>query len=306
MSTINFPGGVWPVMMTPFFENGDVDYEALTKMTDWYIRQGSDGLFAICQSSEMYQMTVDERVDACACVVKAAGGRVPVIASAMSEDIKVRAEEVKRLMAAGASAVILITNQYASQEEEDTVWMERCEAFLQMIPEDIPLGFYECPYPYKRLIATENLKRCADTGRFYFLKDTCCDERLIEERLQVISGSNLKLYNANTTTLLASMRAGAAGFSGVMANFHTDLYAFLYAHRNEEIADYVQSFLSIASLIERQYYPCNAKYHMQKYSGIPLTLVSRRQDYHGLTDTFKMEVDMLHVLEKKFHKELGI
>ena len=37
----------------------------------------------------------------------------------------------------------------------------------------------------------------------------------------------MKLYNANTATLLESMREGAAGYSGVMANFHPELYVWL-------------------------------------------------------------------------------
>jgi len=54
-----FPGGVWPVMLTPFKNNGEVDYGCFQALTDWYIENGSDGLFAVCQSSEMYQMSLE-------------------------------------------------------------------------------------------------------------------------------------------------------------------------------------------------------------------------------------------------------
>lgn len=299
MDTITFPGGVWPVMLTPFTENNDVDYKGLEALTDWYIKNGCDGLFAVCQSSEIFFLSLEERVRVAETVVKAAAGRVPVIASGhISDGEDEQAEEINRMAETGASAVILITNRLAAEQEDDAIWWERLQRLLCKIGSDIPLGFYECPYPYKRLISTENLKRCADTGRFYFLKDTCCDADLIKERIAAVRGTNLKLYNANTTTLLETLRAGAAGFSGVMANFHPALYCWLCRHADSAQALYLQDFLTLASLIERQYYPVNAKYHLQQLERLPITLCSRKQDWHGLTETFKKEVQMMDELAK--------
>lgn len=307
MSEMKFPGGVWPVMLTPFTKEGAVDYEGLKSLTDWYIDCGCQGLFAVCQSSEMYFLSLDERLQIAKTVVKAAGGRVPVIASGnISEDGKERVEETKKMAETGVDAVILITNQFAAPDESDEVWIKNCLKFIERIDPDIPLGFYECPYPYKRLISTENLRICAQTGRFYFLKDTSCDMELIRERLAAIEGTDLKLYNANSTTLLASLREGAYGFSGVMANFHPSLYIHLCEHFKEKEVEELQAFLAIASLIERQYYPVNAKYYIQKYTGVPMTTFSRRQDDKGLTETFKMEVDMLRCLETKFGEKFGL
>ena len=53
MKEKRFPGGVWPVMLTPFTEENQVDYPALKELVEWYIENGVDGLFAVCQSSEM-------------------------------------------------------------------------------------------------------------------------------------------------------------------------------------------------------------------------------------------------------------
>ncbi|MBP3543418.1 MAG: dihydrodipicolinate synthase family protein [Lachnospiraceae bacterium] len=307
MSEMRFPGGVWPVMLAPFTKTGAVDYEGLKQLTEWYIGCGCEGLFAVCQSSEMYFLTLDERVQIAKTVVETAAGRVPVIASGnICEAPEERVEETNRIAGTGVDAVILITNQFAAPEESDEVWLDNCMSFIEQINPEVPLGFYECPYPYKRLISLENLKACADTGRFYFLKDTCCDEALIEERLKQVEGSRLKLYNANSTTLLKSLRAGAVGFSGVMANFHPKLYVYLCEHFKEKEVEELQAFLAIASLIERQYYPVNAKYYIQKYTGVPITTFSRRQDDKGLTETFKMEVDMLRCLEAKFGEKFGL
>lgn len=41
-----------PVMLTPFKNNGEIDYEALTRLIHFYIDAGASGLFANCLSSE--------------------------------------------------------------------------------------------------------------------------------------------------------------------------------------------------------------------------------------------------------------
>ena len=49
-----FPDGVWPVMLTPFTAEGKIDYPALRRLVDFYIDSGVSGLFAVCQSSELF------------------------------------------------------------------------------------------------------------------------------------------------------------------------------------------------------------------------------------------------------------
>ena len=75
-----FPNGEYPVMLTPFTDKNEVDYEALEKLVDWYIQNGVAGLFADCQSSEMFYLTLKERVEIAKAVKKFAAGRVPVVA----------------------------------------------------------------------------------------------------------------------------------------------------------------------------------------------------------------------------------
>ena len=298
-----FPGGVWPVMLTPFTETGAVDFEALEKLTEWYIENGVNGLFAVCQSSEMFSLTLEERLAIARTVVQCADGRVPVIASGHVSDREAdQIEEVNRMAETGVKAVILITNRFAAEDEDDEIWLQRCTAFLDKINPDIPLGFYECPYPYKRLISLENLRICSEMNRFYFLKDTCCNLKLIQKRLELLRGTNLKLYNANSATLLDSLRYGASGFSGVMANFHPRLYVYLCNHMHDKEVDYLQDFLGTAALIERQYYPVNAKYHLQKFENLPLTTYCRKLDDRGLTETYQKEIAMLNELTQEIAK----
>lgn len=300
----NFPEGVWPVMLTPFTKDGQVDYRALEGLVEWYIKEKVSGLFAVCQSSEMFYLTLEERIKITETIVKTAAGRVPVIASGhISDSFEAQVEELNAMSKTGAEAIILITNRLAKESEDDTVWLDNCKKLIDKIDSDIPLGFYECPYPYKRLLSEENLRWCASSERFFFIKDTCCDIEMIKRRLEIIQGSNLKLYNANTTTLLESLKNGAAGYSGVMANFHAGLYVWLCEHADSEEAENLSDALTIASLIERQWYPVNAKYHLSAIEGLNMETVCRVKEDKYLTETFKQEVRALdNTLKYSFEK----
>ena len=282
------PAGLWPVMLTPFTQDNEVDYESLERLIAWYEDRGVDGLFADCQSSEIFFLSQKERVDIARFVKQHA--HVPVIASGhVSSAFSSQLEELKAVAAAGVDALILITNRLVHPGRQGESIMPRVREIMKAVP-DLPLGFYECPYPFKRLITLEELKECADSGRFAFMKDTCCDIRMIRERLKVLDGSGFRLYNANTTTCLESVRAGAAGFSGVMLNFHPQLYRWMLDHTEDPMAGTVQSFLTVFSEIERQYYPVNAKYHQTEIEKVFSSPYARVIPMEGLTETFRSEV----------------
>ena len=303
----SFNRGVYPVMLTPFTEDDQVDYESLGRLVDWYIEKGVDGLFADCQSSEMFFLSLEERVKIGEFVKKHADGRVPVVTSGhISDSLEDQAKELTAIAGTGADAVILLTNRLAKENESDEVWLENLKKLLEMIPKDVPLGFYECPYPYKRIISPELLKWCANTGRFYFIKDTSCDIENMKAKLEVIKGTNLKLFNANTSTLLETLELGASGYSGVMANFHPELYVKLCNIYKEDSskARKIADFLTVASLIERQVYPVNAKFY-QKSIGNFNSIMTRTRDIKELNATGILEIQQFVRFNEEFEKTLG-
>jgi len=301
------PNGVFPTMITPFTTSNEVDYTALEKLVEWYIYHKVDGLFAVCQSSEMFKLSLDERVELARFIKEKANGRVPVIASGHIADTF--EEQVKELNAAcdtGIDALVLITNRLVQQHESDDVFKGNLERLLKYIPEHIPLGFYECPSPYKRVMSPSLLRWCAETGRFFFLKDTSCDLENITEKLEAVQGTGLKIYNANTATLLSTLKLGIAGYSGVMANFHPELYVWLtrnYGDRPME-AEQLSDQLSMAALIEKQLYPVNAKYYHMLEGNLTNDL-SRTQDHAAFTTTHRLEVAQLQRLSKRLAEQLS-
>ena len=107
--------GIWPTMITPFLGHGGVDEAAVKAMIEWYIQKGCDGVFAVCQSSEMFYLSLDERVRLAETVEKAAGGRIEVIASGhVSDALDSQIAELRAISQTGVTAVVLVTNRLAS------------------------------------------------------------------------------------------------------------------------------------------------------------------------------------------------
>lgn len=254
--------GVWPVMLTPFDDKREIDWESLKKLIDWYINAGVHGLFANCQSSEMFYLSQAESMQLTRFVLDYVDGRVPVVASGhtacgMSQQI----DQLGVMAETGVDSVILISNRLAMAGEGDAVVLDNLQKITAAITDKVGLGIYECPYPYKRLLSDEVVSWCAQSGRYTFIKDTCCQIDTIRRRLDLIKGTPLHIANANGQTLLASLQAGCHGYSGVMTNFHPELYVWLCENwqSQPEKAELVSNFISTASLVECLDYPICAK-----------------------------------------------
>ena len=214
---------------------------------------------------------------------------------------------MKKIADTGIDAAVLISNAFAKQDEGDAEWKKNLERFLGAFPEDIPLGIYECPYPYKRLVSPELLKWCADTGRFKFLKDTSCDAESIKVKIEAIRGSSLKIYNANAATLLESLQYGAAGLSGVIANFIPELIVWLCENwdTDPQKAQEVQNLLGTIAPIEKRIYPICAKQFLG-LKGVGMGLHTRAQDISQYMPSFYYEVKQMHSFLKSYKENLKI
>lgn len=259
--------GVVPVMLTPFTADNRIDYKGLENLIDWYINNGADALFAVCQSSEMLFLTLEERVALSQFVVDYTAGRVPVISSGhISPDIQDQITELTAIANTGIDALVLVTNRLDGANEGTATFINNLQMLMDALPEALPLGLYECPAPYRRLLTDEELMFCANSGRFVVLKDVSCDLSTVTRRVQLVKDTPLAIINANAAIAYEAMQAGSKGFSGVFTNFHPDLYNWLYHHAKEspDFAEKLAWFLSLSAVTETIGYPKNAKVFHQR------------------------------------------
>lgn len=259
--------GIVPVMLTPFNDAGDIDYPGLERLIEWYLARGADALFAVAQSSEMQFLSLPERAALGTFVVRQVKGRVPVVVSGhVSDDPHSQRAELRAAAETGADAVVLVTNHLDPQARGTEVFQGNLRWLLEQLPSDMPLGLYECPAPYRRLLSDDELRRCVDSGRFVLLKDVSCDLPTVRRRVALAAGSPLAVINANAAIAFDAMKAGARGFTGVFTNFHPDLYRWLRQQgaAQPELARELNAFVVLAAVSETLGYPAVAKMYHQR------------------------------------------
>jgi 4-hydroxy-tetrahydrodipicolinate synthase len=267
-----------PVMLTPYKKTGEIDYNTLSKLMDFYMAAGAKGLFANCLSSEMYNLSEKERLELTTHVVKHANGKIPVVASgSFGESFEDKAEFSKKIYHTGINAVIMITSHFAKQDDSDDVLIGNFDKFFQMTG-NIPMGTYECPSPYKRILTPYVFKYLLGTNRMMYHKDTTIIFEKVKEKIDLVGNNKLEFYDACVANTMYSLQAGAKGMSAISGNLYPEIIVWMCNNSTnpdrQDDVKYMQQQLTKTEDILSQNYPLSAKYFLHK-RGLPIEVISR-------------------------------
>jgi 4-hydroxy-tetrahydrodipicolinate synthase len=110
--------GCGTALVTPFTADGSIDFPALRALVDWQIAEGIDFLVACGSTGEAQTLNDSERERVVAAVVEIAGGRVPVMAGATSNDTARAVDETERMCRLGADYILSATPYYNKPTQE--------------------------------------------------------------------------------------------------------------------------------------------------------------------------------------------
>lgn len=299
-----------PVMITPFNLKAKVDLDTVSTLIDFYLAAGVKGFFANCLSSEMYSITEDERLELTQHVVKYVNGRVPVVAtSSFGLTIDDKADFTKKIYDTGIDAAILITGHYANIEDSDEVLLKNFERMFKLTG-NIPLGMYECPAPYKRILGTDVFKTLLASNRFVYHKDTSISLESVKAKLDVVktANSNFEFYDAHSPNAMYSLQMGAKGMSSISGNFYPEILVWMVNNANNpdklEEVKWLQGEISRVDPLIHIAYPMSAKYFLRK-RGLPVRTISRATALE-LTPDQKKTLDEIHDSFKNWCEKLKI
>ncbi len=287
-----------PVMITPFNLKAKVDLDVVSNLVDFYLAAGVKGFFANCLSSEMYSITEDERLELTQHIVRYVNGRVPVVATgSFGLTVNDKAEFTKKIYDTGIDAVILITGHYANIEDSDDVLLKNFDRMFKLTG-NIPLGMYECPAPYKRIIGPEVFKTLLSANRLVYHKDTSIDLEKVKAKLDIVkeADSNLEFFDAHSPNAMYSLQMGAKGMSSISGNFYPEILVWMVNNANnpdkQELVKWLQSEISRVDPLIHVAYPMSAKYFLRK-RGLPVRTISRATALE-LTPQQKQTLDEIH------------
>jgi len=299
-----------PVMITPFNLKAKVDLDVVSNLIDFYLAAGVKGFFANCLSSEMYSISEDERIELTKHVVKYVNGRVPVVATgSFGLTIADKAEFSKRIYDTGIHAVILITGHYANIEDGDEVLLKNFDKMFRLTA-NIPLGMYECPAPYKRIIGPEVFKTLLSFNRLVYHKDTSIDLEKVKAKLDILkeSKNGLEFYDAHSPNAMYSLQMGAKGMSSISGNFYPEILVWMVNNATnpdkQEEVKWLQAEISRVDPLIHIAYPMSAKYFLRK-RGLPVRTISRATALE-LTPQQKQTLNEIHASFETWCETLDI
>ena len=105
-------------LVTPFHEDGSVDFARLRELCDWHIANGTDAILALGTTGETASTSLEEDIKTLECVIDHVNGRVPVIAGAGSNSSEMQKHKSVIYSQMGASALLCISPYYVKTNEE--------------------------------------------------------------------------------------------------------------------------------------------------------------------------------------------
>ncbi len=210
--------GSMPALVTPF-SGGKVDLDALKKLVDWHIDQGSHGLVPVGTTGESPTLTHAEHDLVVQTVVDHVAGRIPVIAGAGSNNTVETVRLVKAAKAAGADAALVVTPYYNKPTQSGLV-----AHFTAAADCGLPIIIYNIPGRSSVDMTPETMGKLAQLDMIVGVKDATGDlSRVPKQRIQC--GTDFVQLSGEDATALGFNAHGGVGCISVTANIAAKLCA---------------------------------------------------------------------------------
>lgn len=262
--------GVYALLLSPFTEDGALDWNAYDRYVDWQLSMRPHGLFAVCGSSEMGLLTVEERIALAKRAVERAGS-IPVIATAnVDVNIDNHVQEMQRMAETGVQAIVLIPPR------DMGVNQERLEEYFANLADRSPLPvlLYECPLYKPHLIDAKVYSSLVHNHGIVGIKDTTCTVEGIQAK--ITAAPDGIVYQANTALMLEALRMGARGIMAITATAAVDVVLQLWnsaASSSDDATAIHQSLIQLNISLEMGY-TATAKY-LASLRGVPMSYETR-------------------------------
>jgi 4-hydroxy-tetrahydrodipicolinate synthase len=204
--------GSMPALVTPF-KGGAVDFDTLKSLVDWHIAEGSHGLVPVGTTGESPTLSHEEHEAVIEAVVKAAAGRVPVIAGAGSNSTAEGIRLIRFAEKVGADAALVVTPYYNKPTQAGLI------AHYTALHEAsaLPIIIYNIPPRSVIDILPATMGELAKLPRIVGVKDaTGKIERVSQQR--AACGSDFVQVSGEDATALGFNAHGGVGCISVTAN----------------------------------------------------------------------------------------
>ena len=245
-------------LITPF-RDGRLDEDALTKMVEWHIGQGTHGIVPVGTTGESPTLSHDEHCRVIELVVQQAAGRVPVIAGAGSNNPIEAIEYTRVAEKAGADATLHVAGYY-NRPNQDGLYHH-----FKMVHDEtnIPIILYNIPPRAIVDIQPQTMARLAELPRIIGVKDATGDLSRPWSERQLIKKPFVWLSGEDATAVAYNV-GGGTGCISVTANVAPKLVAqvqeLTLAGKWEEARALQDTLIPLHQVMFAEPSPAGAKY----------------------------------------------
>ena len=204
--------GCLTAIVTPF-RDGAVDFEQLAALVDWQIEQGVDGIVAVGTTGESATLDHDEHVAVIAAVVKAAKGRVPVVAGAGGNATAEALALTHASEQAGADALLHVTPYYNRPSQEGL--FQHFAAIAKST--QLPILLYNVPARTGCDLLADTVVRLADFANIVGVKDATGNVVRGTELIAKV-GTRMTILSGDDGTAFPLYACGSRGVISVVSN----------------------------------------------------------------------------------------
>ena len=200
-------------LVTPFNEDGSVDFPGLRRLIDWHIAEGTDCIGVVGTTGESPTVSVDEHCEIIRVAVSHAAGRVPIMAGAGANSTREAIELTKFSKEVGADCSLQVVPYYNKPSQEGIY--QHFKAVAEAV--DLPVVLYNVPGRTVADMLPETALRLADVPGVIGIKEASGN---IERAAQLIKHAppGFSIYSGDDGTAVALMLLGGHGNVSVTAN----------------------------------------------------------------------------------------
>lgn len=218
-------GTVITAMVTPFDENGAVNYDTAAELARYLVASGSDGLVISGTTGESPVLSGPEKLKLFRVVVKAVGGEAAVIAGTGSNCTAAAVELTRAAVATGVDGIMLVTPYYNKPTAEGLYRHFRIVAEAAALP----IILYNVPGRTGVNLNVETVLRLAEIENIVALKDAGGN---LEQAAEICARapSGFSLYSGDDALTLPLLSLGAAGVVSVASHLAGPQIAMMIEH----------------------------------------------------------------------------
>ena len=206
--------GAGVALVTPFHEDGSVNYEKLAELVEEQIAGGTDAIIACGTTGEAATMSEEEHMDVIRFIIKAVNHRIPVIAGTGSNCTATAIDLSKQAEEAGAEGVLLVTPYYNKATQGGLI--QHYEAVAGAI--SLPCILYNVPSRTGVTIQPETMAYLYQhVENIVGVKDATGNISMITKLMSLVD-ENFLLYSGDDDQIVPLLSVGASGVISVLSN----------------------------------------------------------------------------------------